>query len=135
MKLVSALVLILAVAAGSPALAAPLPYCAGYYAIIRTSTVKPGKLDDFRRAVHDNQAWYIAHGLKDTILFGLVADRDANGEPTGTYAPNMVMTVHTNRAPTQPVHAPDDAQWSAFVAEYEASSDLVSASAVCMTAP
>lgn len=135
MKLTLALSLILAATAASSALAAHLPDCTGDYAVIRTSTVKPGKLDEFRKAVRDNQAWYASRGLPDRILFGQVAERDAQGAPTGAFSPNMVTTIHTNRPPNPPAHTEDDPQWKAFVAEYEASSDLTNAAAVCLTAP
>jgi ABC-type nitrate/sulfonate/bicarbonate transport system substrate-binding protein len=137
MKSASALALSLtfAAAAASPALAARLPDCPGDYAVIRTSTVKPGKLDEFLKAVRDNQAWYASHGLPDRILFGHLADRDAQGVPTGAFSPNLVTTIHTSRPPTPPAVAADDAQWQAFVAEYEDSSDLASVAAVCLTAP
>jgi hypothetical protein len=126
---------ILATATVSPTLAARLPECHGDYAVIRTSTIKPGKLDDFRKAVHDNQAWYTAHGLGDRVMLGQMVEKDAQGAYADSFSPTTVMTIHTNRSPTPPIHAPDDAQWNGFVAEYEASSDLISAEAVCLTAP
>ena len=113
----------------SAAIAAP-PTCGGTYQVMRQSTVKPGQMALFLKAVGDHQAWYQAHGLKDRILVGRVLSGDAG--PDG-FSSSKVMTLHTdltNMAP--PAHAADDAAWNAYVAEYKASSDLGDTSVVCV---
>jgi hypothetical protein len=116
-------------AVASAAIAAP-PACGGSYQVIRNSTVKPGQMDLFLKAVRDHQAWYVAHGLKDRILVGRVLSVDAG--PDG-FSSTRAMTFHTDLTDmAPPAHAADDAAWNAYVAEYKASSDLADMAVVCV---
>jgi hypothetical protein len=125
-----ALTTLAACAAVSGALAQTPPPCTGHYEVIRTDTIKPGKMDLFKKAVQDHQAWYKAHGLSDRIFLGEVLT------PGVGFSPTTAMTVHTDmKAAGAPPHAPDDAAWNAYVAEYKASSDVVSTSVVCLYEP
>ncbi len=128
-KAILALVALTAAGATS-ALAQTPPPCAGHYEVIRTDTVKPGKMDLFKKAIKDHQAWYAAHGLPDRIFLGEVLT------PGVGFSPTTAMTVHTDmKASSAPPHAKDDLAWNAYVAEYQASSDVVSTSVVCLYEP
>lgn len=114
------------------ATAPPPPRCDGSYELIRSSTVKPGRINLFLKAVRDHQAWYAAHGMKDRILVGRVLgpDADASG-----FSPTVALTIHTDLAELQaPAHAADDAAWNAYIAEYRDSSDLIDTKVVCREA-
>ncbi len=114
---------------GSAAAAEP-PACRGAYEIVRTSTIKPGKMQIFLKAVHDHQAWYLSHGLKDHILLGRVLARDADASG---FSASTAMTVHTDLSQmAPPAQSANDAAWNAYVAEYRDSSDLVSTVIVCL---
>jgi len=106
------------------------PACGGAYEVVRLSTIKPGKMQLFLKAVHDHQAWYADHGLKDHILVGriLSTEADASG-----FSPTSALTVHTDLSQmAPPAHAPDDAAWNAYTAEYKASSDVTTMDVVCL---
>jgi hypothetical protein len=116
----------------SAAMAEP-PACGGSYEVVRNSTIKPGKMALFLKAVHDHQTWYADHGLKDRILVGRILSHDAD---SGGFSSSSAMTIHTDLSQmAPPAHAPDDAAWNAYVEEYKASSDLTNTSVVCMEAP
>jgi hypothetical protein len=104
------------------------PACSGNYEIIRTDTIKPGKLDEFLKAVHDHQAWYTAHGFKDRVLVGRIwsPDHGADGFSGAT-----AMTIHTDMTSTQ-MPRDRDAGWDAYVAEYRDSSDVAATAIVCV---
>jgi hypothetical protein len=113
----------------SAAMAQP-PACRGAYEIVRNSVVKPGKMELFLKAVRDHQAWYTAHGLKDRIIVGrvLAPDADSSG-----FSSSLAMTIHTDLSQmAPPAHAPDDAAWTGYVAEYKGSSDLTNTAVVCL---
>jgi hypothetical protein len=132
MKLLAALAFCTA-AAGATAAAAQAPVCDGRYEVIRTDTVKPGQMELFKKAVADHQAWYVAHKLPDHILIGRVLQ--PRGAPGGPFSDTTVMTFHTDAAtPGSPPHDGDKA-WDHYVAEYNASSDVVSTTVVCIASP
>jgi hypothetical protein len=116
----------------SAAMAEP-PTCGGAYQVVRNSTIKPGKMALFLKAVHDHQAWYADHGMKDRILVGRILSHDSDA---GGFSSSSAMTIHTDLSQmAPPAHAPDDAAWNAYVEEYKASSDLGAMAVVCVEAP
>ena len=121
----------LAAPAWAQAQAAKVPACHGSYEIVRTSTIKPGKMDLFLKAVRDHQAWYVAHGKRDRIMVGRVlTHEDASG-----LSPTTAMTFHTDMSTLgPPPHAADDTAWNAYVAEYQASADLTDMKPICREA-
>lgn len=105
----------------------------GQLVIIRTSQIKPGgSKAGFDKAVADNQAWYVAHGLtKNKQVGGTVLTFDkASG---WSASPDMVATVHVN--PPGPEAGAADAAWNAFVAEYQANTNMVSQTMICLDKP
>jgi hypothetical protein len=108
-----------------------LPDCGGKYEIIRVNSLKPGKLDAFRKAVHDHQAWYAAHGYKDRVLLGRVFSQEG-GVPM--FSDAIALTIHTDTLdPTGPApHAADDAAWNAYVEEYRDASTVVNTITACV---
>jgi hypothetical protein len=123
---------VLGIITATAASAQSMPECSGTFQIIRTDTINPGKLDEFKQAIRDHQAWYAAHGMKDKILLGqLVNMQGPNG--TATYAVDTALTIHTDIDPNaaDPVH---DAAYGAFVAKYKDSSIIKSTAMVCVSA-
>ena len=108
-------------AAPSPAAAlqrpAP-PACAGVIDIVRVSTVKPGKMDTFLKAVEAQTAWYKQQGTTDEISVIRLVDTK-----TGGYSDTEVMTSHTEPDGQEGKRAPN-AGYEAFVALFRASSDI-----------
>jgi hypothetical protein len=129
MKLTALLSVGMALGASSAFAQGPTPPpCSGHYEIIRSDTIKPGKLDEFLKAVHDHQAWYAAHGFQDHILVGRILA--PGGGPDG-FSETIALTIHTDIASIQ---APRDrdAAWDAYVAEYNDSSDVTNQAIVCV---
>jgi hypothetical protein len=125
---VLALVLVGAVAA-SAASAQSLPPCSGKYELVRTDTIKPGKLDEFKEAVRDNQAWYKAHGMKDRVLLGQVVNMQGG---SAAFADDTALTIHTDIDPNGPDPA-HDAAYGAFVAKYKDSSTITNTMMLCVS--
>lgn len=122
----------LALTASATAAAAQTPACDGHFELIRTDTIKPGKMDLFKKAVADHQAWYTAHKLPDHILLGQILQPKGAATP---FSETTAITIHTDAAgPGAPPHE-GDAAWDQYVAEYKASSDVVSSITVCVTSP
>lgn len=138
MKITSALAAAAILCAVSPVAAQaadnPQALCPnGQLVIVRTSQIKPeGSKAGFDKAVADNQAWYVAHGqTKNKQVGGRVLTRD---KATGwSVSPDMVATVHVN--PPGPEAGPADAAWNAFVAEYQANTNMVSQTMICLDKP
>src|SRR5215469_12552687 len=63
---------VLGVVVATAASAQSMPECKGQFEVIRMDQIKPGKMDEFRKAVSDHQAWYKAHGATDKILLGQI---------------------------------------------------------------
>ncbi|HTW34022.1 MAG TPA: hypothetical protein VMD53_05330 [Rhizomicrobium sp.] len=121
----------LGIVAASAASAQSMPACSGTFEIIRTDTINPGKLDEFKEAVRDNQAWYTAHGMKDRVLLGQVLNMEGpNG--SAAYATDSAMTIHADIDPDA-ADVPHDAAYSAFVAKYKDSSTIKSTTMVCVS--
>lgn len=138
MKFTTALAAAAALCAAAPvtanAAATAQALCpSGQLVIVRTSQIKPGgSKAGFDKAVADNQAWYASHGVKGNKQVGgtvLTFDK-ATGWAT---SPDMVATVHLN--PPGPTAPPADAAWDAFVAEYQANSNLVTQTMICLDKP
>ena len=124
-----ALALSATVAAGA-APAQSMPECKGHFEVIRMDTIKPGKMDEFRKAVRDHQAWYKAHGTDDKIVLARII---AQGEAPA-YAADQVMTIHveTPKTPGAVDESEHDAAWNAIVAEYKDSSTVTSTTIACV---
>ena len=118
------------VAAGA-ASAQAFPPCDGKFEIVRTDTINPGKLEEFKQAVRDNQAWYKAHGMKDRVLLGQVVNMQGqNG--SAAYATDTALTIHTDIDPNGP--SPEhDAAYGAYVAKYKDSTVLKSTTMLCVS--
>lgn len=93
--------------------------CTGKPATIRTSTIKPGMFDLFKKAVADHQAWYKSKGNATTVT--LVRQfKGGNGPAAWDDSAAMTITVYDAGKPK-----PDsDAAYRAFVKEYADSSTL-----------
>ncbi len=100
------------------------PACSGRYDTVRTDAIKPGKLEEFLKAVRDHQAWYTARGRKDRIMVGRIVDRDHGG-----FSETTAYSFHID---DDPAELPHDASWNAFVAEYKDSSQITSEALICM---
>ena len=129
MKVFTLALLVTAVA--TAASAQSMPACKGHFEIIRTDAIKPGKLDEFKKAVADHQAWYKAHGLSDRILLAQIIKEDISG--TLAFAQDQAITVHV-LGPMAATPPPDDA-WNAFLAEYKDSSSITNTTNVCVFEP
>ena len=90
--------------------------------VIRTSKIKPGQAATFDKALADQVAWYKAKGQKDTFVVGPAIAQ-------GGLDPSLRVSVHMNAPATRP---DADPAWNAFVAEFRASSDIVSETRACL---
>ena len=114
----------LSAVAQTPAVAKPLPPCAGVYSIIRVSEIKPGQMQKFLDAVAAQQKWYRNKGLIDQIILDRLAD-----DKTGGYSESTVLTQHITSASTPDRGADED--YKAFVAMFQASSTIKTAYYTC----
>ena len=123
----------LAALAISPAFAQPTPApCTGDLAIVRVSTIKPGKLQDFLAAVDAHKAWYRNHGFKDNVI---VASRVilTDGHTRATrYSEAEVITYHVRPPGPAQTDAKHDAAWQAYVKQYRDSSAIKNEYLTCM---
>jgi hypothetical protein len=116
----------LGVLASTAASAQSAPECKGQFEVIRMDTIKPGKMDEFRKASADHQAWYKAHGATDKIIVGRIIATGA----TPAYAEDQAMSIHIEKPGAE--EFPHDAAFDAFVAEYRDSSTVTSTMKVCL---
>lgn len=102
--------------------------------IIRLSRLKStASLDDFLVAMRAHRQWFRNHGfVSNELLIGRVLDQPA-GSSESTVSSTEVMTIHRN--PPDPAKIYEDAAWKAFVAKYEASSEIVFERMVCVSDP
>ena len=113
----------------APAFAQGLPTCDGDYSVVRVSTVKPGKMQAFLKAVADHKQWYRSHGIKDNIIVASrVVERDSDTHAL-RYSETEIVTLHIHTPADEGQH---DAAWDAFVAEYRDASDIKSEYRTCM---
>ena len=120
---------VLSAATATAASAQSMPECKGQFEVIRMDAIKPGKMDEFRKAVSDHQAWYRAHGGTDKIILGRIITKS----PTPAYATDQAITVHIENPAVQ--EPGKDAAWNAFVAEYSDSSTITSTTIACLEEP
>jgi len=110
---------------------APLP-CDGAVTRVRVSTIKPGMMPQFEKAVAANLAWYRGKGITtNNIVLAKVIDRDA-ATKSYKFSESEAMTYHFN--PPQATSSspePDDA-YKAFVQMYNDSSTIKAEYTVCM---
>jgi hypothetical protein len=129
---------IMLAAAGAAAAQAPAPgkgaspvrLCpAGMHATtIRHDLVKPGKWAEFEQAVAAHNAWYAAHGDRETkteLLRAVARKSGGSGFSTSEAA-----TITHYSAKPAPAH---DAAWNAFIAQYRDSSKIKDELRVCMS--
>ena len=66
--------------------------CNGQLATIRTSTVRPGKWDEFARAVAAHDSWYAHHGGGAKVTLARVVHRNPRSGASG-YADGAAVTI------------------------------------------
>jgi hypothetical protein len=96
------------------------------FSAIRHNLVKPGQWAAFQSAVAAHNAWYVSHGNKSVTKIARVLTLGATGPALST---TEAVTVTTYENAAQPPH---DAAYSAFTAQYRASSDLKDEARICM---
>jgi hypothetical protein len=106
-----------------------MPECKGQFEVIRMDSIKPGKMEEFKKAVADHQAWYKARGASDKIILGRIIIKGA----APAYAPDQAITIHVETPGSE--EGAHDAAWSAFVAEYNDSSTITSTTIACLEEP
>lgn len=109
----------------------------GHVVIYRVSKIKPGgTVEGFRQAVADNLAWYRSHGLTSNIQVGgpvMVMDPATR---KASLSPDQVVTLHIDPPSFgSKANPPRDAAWDAFVAKYNANSEMVSQTYICLDTP
>ncbi|MDB5738185.1 MAG: hypothetical protein JWO65_1853 [Sphingomonas bacterium] len=105
-----------------------LPKCDGTYATIRTSSILPGKMPLFEKAVADQAAWYAAHPNGSAAHLVRVLHTDPKTHAVA-YSDDEAMTLTTHNKPGEPER---DGAWAAFVAEFKASSKVKDEHRVCL---
>jgi len=93
--------------------------CTGKQTTIRMSMIKPGKLDLFKKAVADHQAWYKSKGNGTTVSF---VRQIKSGQGPAGWDDSMAMTIVVYD--TSKPRADQDDAYKAFVKEYADSSTL-----------
>ncbi len=96
--------------------------CAGKLVTVRLSTIKPGQLALFKKAVADHQAWYATRKKGTKVAYVRLAER-------GAYDDSMAMSVVTYDPAPQPAR---DAAYAAFVKKYQDSSSVKDEYRGCM---
>ncbi|MDT7933489.1 MAG: hypothetical protein RQ833_02640 [Sphingomonadaceae bacterium] len=102
----------------------------GNVAVVRISSIKPtGSMAGFREAATEHAKWYKSHGYKDefTIAPLLIYDQATNSLKA---VPNKVMTIHARSS--QVPSDKQDAGWAAYVAKYQANSEIETTTLVCL---
>jgi len=111
--------------------AAPLR-CNGQLATIRTSTVRPGKWDEFARAVAAHDSWYAHHGGSAKVTLARVIHRNPrSGASDYADGEAVTITVFRDANGSVPQH---DRGWDDFVSAYAASSQVAKEARVCLPA-
>ena len=110
---------------------APLP-CSGKVNIIRVSTINPGMMDKFMKAVADQAAWYKNAGLPDEIAVMRVMEQDP---ATKAWKLSDTQAVTTHVMPSERGQIKHDAAWDAFVAEFSSSSKIEKSYMTCVAMP
>jgi hypothetical protein len=102
-----------------------MPACEGVLNVVRSSEIKPGKLDVFLKAVADQRAWYKNAGSQDEIRLLRVID-----VKTGEYSATEALTAHTQTTAAPPKQ---DEGFAAFVKEFGESSTITKQWFTCET--
>ncbi len=106
----------------------------GEIVTVRFNELTPsGTFDGFKAAAAANQKYYRDRGINGNIqLVGRVMVRDpATG--TWSFSPKDVSTAHVN--PPMGRGNPNDPDWKAFVAQYDANSKVSAQRSVCYAPP
>jgi triacylglycerol esterase/lipase EstA (alpha/beta hydrolase family) len=113
-----------------PALAQSACPAGSSIAIVRLSQLVPaGSMDGARKAATDHEQWYASHGYAaDKILFAPVLSFDRATKKAS--ASNQFYTIHLKS--TDVPMTRHDAAWTAYVAEYDQNSKIVSTNVACM---
>jgi hypothetical protein len=98
--------------------------CAGQYAVIRTSSILPGRMPLFEKAVADQGAWYAGHHDGTTVKLLKVFAKGGQG-----FSDSQAMTITLHPRKVELAH---DQAWTAFVGEYKASSKITAETRACM---
>ena len=108
------------------------PACpSGNIAIVRLSQLtKTGSMAGFEKAMADHAKWYADHGYAADKIFAAPVLKFDQAKNDLVQAPDQMMTFHTH-ASYVPSSAHDDA-WNAYVAEYEANSEILNGTTICM---
>jgi len=114
-------------APASFAQSAPLP-CNGALTRVRISTIKPGMMPQFEKAVAANLAWYRNQGITtNSIVLARIIDRNPVNR-TYKYSDTEAIVYHFN----PPGNNPTDPGYKAFVQMYTDSSTIKLEYTVCM---
>jgi hypothetical protein len=108
------------------------PACDGDIAIIRISTIKPGRMPAFLAAVAAHKAWYRNHGFKENVI---VASRVmVRDDKTGVskYSDAEVITYHIRPPGSAQTQSKKDSAWDAYVKQYRDASDIKNEYLTCM---
>jgi hypothetical protein len=103
----------------------------GDITVIRVSKLTAkGTTAGFEKALADQKRWYSDHGYtKDEIVAAPVLVVDPKTSALKK-SPNLVITFHYRSVEIS--QSKRDAAWNAFVAEYQANTDIVSETVACM---
>ena len=108
------------------------PACDGDLAIVRISSIKPGRLQAYMAAVAAHKAWYRNHGFKDNVIVAsrvMVRD-DKTGQMK--YTDTEVVTYHIRPPGSAQTQSKRDAAWDAYVKQYRDTSDIKNEYITCM---
>lgn len=136
--LLSALAIVPARAAEKPLEKPASPHlvdipCEGTIAILYRDKIKPGgTVQGFVEATAAHQAWYRAQGITENRF--VVAKVVKVDEKTGkaAYAEDEVYNLHINPPAHSRYPKRGDAAWKAFVAKYEANSQIIEQRTICL---
>jgi hypothetical protein len=100
--------------------------------LIRINTIKPGQNALYEKAAKDHLKWYRDHGFMDNDITATPLLETTDHGATWTASSTKMLSIHRNDpgAPTS-MH---DAAWAAYVAEYRASSDIMTEIPTCLPA-
>ena len=111
--------------------AAPNACASGDIEVVRISKLTPkGSMAGVEKAVADHGKWYADHGYaEDRVILAPVFVTEGGGTFPSISA-NQFLTIHAH-AHQVPADR-QDAAWQAYVAEYDANSQIVTQSMVCI---
>lgn len=122
--------------AAAPATARPAtPVCDGLSGIVRVSSVKPGMMDLFLKAVDAQRDWYHSHGLTDEQVYSLRITIQNEDTHAITFSDTEAMSVHMYGLKSQALRVPHDDAYKAFVTMFRDSSTIKTEYQVCAAKP